>query len=129
MSKYVWGDRSLKNMEGIHPDLRKVMDRALEISETDMTVIEGLRTVERQKELVRKGFSKTMNSRHITGHAVDVVPYPIAHRLSYPQEKWDQVANAILTAAKELGVDLIWGYGSWGWDHPHYQLTWKSYPK
>ncbi|MGL5735297.1 MAG: M15 family metallopeptidase, partial [Beijerinckiaceae bacterium] len=69
-----WSKRSLDNLAGIHPDLRRVMDRALHESPIDFTVIEGLRTVERQKELVAKGASKTMNSRHITGHAVDLMP-------------------------------------------------------
>lgn len=128
MSKFQWGSRSLKNLEGIHPRLRAVCDRALEITHQDMTVIEGLRTYERQKILFRKKFSKTMNSRHLTGHAVDIVPYPIAHRLSYPDYMWEQIAEAMERAAKERGVDMIWGYAAWGWDKPHHQLTWESYP-
>jgi peptidoglycan L-alanyl-D-glutamate endopeptidase CwlK len=68
-----------------------------------------------------------MNSRHITGHAVDVVPYPIAHRLSYPDYQWENVADALLDAAIDLKVDLEWGYAKWGWDKPHYQLSWRSY--
>jgi len=66
--------RSLKNLNGIHPDLRRVIDRALLDSPLDFVVIEGLRTKERQKQLVASGASKTMNSRHLTGHAVDLVP-------------------------------------------------------
>lgn len=126
---YKLGNRSKKNLYGVHPDLRKVVERAIEITEQDLTVIEGLRTKARQSELVAKGFSKTMNSRHLTGHAVDIVPYPIAHRLSYPDHQWNDVAKAMFKAAEELGVDLEWGYGSWGWDKPHWQLTWESYPK
>ena len=129
MSGYKWSNRSLKNLSGLHPDLRSVCDRALEITQQDMVVIEGLRTKARQSDLVRKGFSKTMNSRHLTGHAVDIVPYPIAHRLSYPDHMWEDVSKAMLQAADELGVDLEWGYASWGWDKPHWQLTWDSYPK
>jgi peptidoglycan L-alanyl-D-glutamate endopeptidase CwlK len=124
---YTLGKRSKKNLLGVHPDLYAVVKRAISFTNQDFTVIEGLRTIERQKELVRKGFSKTMNSRHITGHAVDVVPYPIAHRLSYPDYQWDNVADAMLDAASDLKVDLEWGYAKWGWDKPHYQLSWRSY--
>lgn len=126
---YKWGKRSLRNLQGIHPDLRAVCDRAIRISEQDMTVIEGLRTVERQRELLRKGFSKTMRSRHLTGHAVDIVPYPIAHRLSYPQHIWDMLAEAMFRSSDELNVPVEWGYKKWGWDHPHWQLPWRQYPK
>ena len=124
----VLGKRSLSNLVGVHPDLVSVVKRAIEITDQDFTVIEGRRSYSRQKELVRKGFSKTMNSRHLTGHAVDIVPYPIAHRLSYPDQKWISVSEALLYAADELDVDLGWGYAMWGWDKPHYQLSWKSYP-
>ena len=59
-------------LEGVHPDLVKVVHRAAALSDIDFTVLEGLRTVARQKQLVKAGASKTMNSRHITGHAVDL---------------------------------------------------------
>jgi len=88
-------------------------------------VIEGLRTRSRQKQLVAKGASTTMNSRHLTGHAVDLVPYPIAWDwpLFYP------IADAMKSAAKGLGVPLEWG-GDWKSfkDGPHFQLPWKEYP-
>jgi hypothetical protein len=72
---YRFSERSLRNLEGVHPDLVRVMHRAIAITEVDFTVIEGLRTRERQKKLVEKGASTTMNSRHLTGHAVDIVPF------------------------------------------------------
>lgn len=128
MGNFVLGKRSLSNLEGVHPHLVAVVRRAIEITPQDFTVIEGRRSYERQKTLVRKGFSKTMNSRHLTGHAVDIVPYPIAHRLSYPDHMWEQVAEAMERAAKERNVDLEWGFAKWGWDKPHYQLSWESYP-
>ena len=74
-SGFVLGARSLKNLEGVNPNLIKVVKRAIEISPVDFAVIEGVRTKARQAELVKKGASKTMNSRHITGHAVDIAPY------------------------------------------------------
>ena len=124
---YTLGKRSLSNLAGVHEDLVAVMHKAIKEGHQDFTVIEGRRTMERQRELVRKGFSKTLNSRHLTGHAVDVVPYPIAHRLSYPDHVWDDLAKSILNAADDLNVDLEWGYNKWGWDKPHYQLAWRSY--
>lgn len=123
---YRFGSRSLKNLEGIHPDLRKVMDLAIKKTTQDFSITEGLRTVDRQRELVNKGASRTMNSRHLTGHAVDVVPYPV----SWDWEYFYPIADAVKEAAEELGVDIEWG-GDWKSfpDGPHFQLTWRSYPK
>ena len=91
----------------------------------DFTVIEGIRSLERQEKLVVSGASKTMNSRHLTGHAVDIIPYPVSWDwpLYYP------IADAMKSAAKELNVDLEWG-GDWTSfkDGPHWQLSWKTYP-
>ena len=72
---YKLGTRSLQSLSGVHPDLVAVVKRAIQITPQDFTVIEGVRNIERQKQLVAKGASKTMNSRHITGHAVDMVPW------------------------------------------------------
>lgn len=70
----ILGARSLGRLEGVHPDLVRIVKTAASISDLDFTVLEGLRTVERQKELVKQGASKTMKSRHLTGHAVDLAP-------------------------------------------------------
>lgn len=123
---YGLGERSRKNLQGVHPDLVKVVERAIQITEQDFTVIEGLRTVERQKDLLARGFTKTMNSRHITGHAVDIAPYPINWD---DRERFRNVSKAVKQAAKELGVAIVWG-GDWkgSWDMPHYQLDRKVYP-
>lgn len=122
---YKLGNKSLQKLEGVHPDLVAVVKRAIEITEQDFSVIEGLRSYERQKELVNKGASKTMNSRHLTGHAVDIAPYP----LSWDWQYFYPIADAMKDAAQELGIDLEWG-GDWTSfkDGPHWQLSWKSYP-
>ena len=126
---YTLGKRSLQNLSGVHPDLVAVVKRAIEITEQDFSVIEGIRNINRQRELVKAGFSKTLNSRHITGHAVDIVPWPIpSDWKNYEDWQWDAVASAMLKAAEELEVDLEWGYQKWGWDKPHYQLSRKAYP-
>ena len=70
---YVLGTVSKNNLKGVHPDLVKVVEKAITLTEIDFRVTEGLRSKTRQIELVNKGASKTLNSRHITGHAVDVV--------------------------------------------------------
>ena len=122
---YHLGNKSLQKLEGVHPDLVKVVKRAIEITEQDFSVIEGLRSIERQRELVNTGASTTMNSRHLTGHAVDIAPYP----LSWDWQYFYPIADAMKDAAQELGIDLEWG-GDWTSfkDGPHWQLSWKSYP-
>ena len=75
---YKLGQRSLQNLSGVHPDLVAVVKRAIEITEQDFSVIEGVRNIDRQRQLVKSGASQTMNSRHLTGHAVDIAPYPLS---------------------------------------------------
>lgn len=117
--------RSRQRLSGVHPDLVAVVKRAIEITKQDFSVIEGIRSVERQKELFKSGASTTMNSRHITGHAVDLAPYPV----SWDWEYFYPMADAMKQAAEELDVDLEWG-GDWKTfkDGPHFQLSRKSYP-
>ena len=110
-SGFVLGERSLKNLWGVHPDLVAVVKRAIQITRTDFTVIEGVRTKERQKELVRKGASKTMNSRHLMGQAVDIAPV-IDGAISWHIDDYYPLAEAMATAADELGVRVRWG-GAW----------------
>jgi len=115
----------MQNLSGVHPDLVAVVKRAIEITEQDFSVIEGVRGINRQRELVAKGASQTMNSRHLTGHAVDLAPYP----LSWDWEYFYPIADAMKVAAEEFGVDLEWG-GDWVnfKDGPHFQLPWDTYP-
>jgi len=122
---YKLGTRSLQNLSGVHPDMVSVVKRAIEISEQDFSVIEGIRNINRQRELVKSGASTTMNSRHLTGHAVDIAPYPI----SWEWEYFYPIADAMKQAAEELDIDLEWG-GDWKSfpDGPHYQLSRKEYP-
>ena len=71
---YRLSQRSMQNLSGVHPDLVAVVKRAIEITEQDFSVIEGIRNIDRQRKLVAQGKSQTMNSRHLTGHAVDLAP-------------------------------------------------------
>ena len=122
---YQLGQRSLQNLSGVHPDLVAVVKRAIELTEQDFTVIEGIRNIDRQRKLYRTGKSKTLNSRHLTGHAVDIAPWPI----SWEWEEFYPIEEAMKQAASELDVDLEWG-GEWKSfkDGPHWQLSRKSYP-
>ena len=124
-----WSKRSLASLAGIHPDLRRVMDRAISESPIDFVVIEGLRTVARQRELVAKGASKTMNSRHITGHAVDLMPIGPDGKGSFDWPLYHRLAPAVKAAAKAEGVALVWG-GGWRTfpDGPHFELDRNVYP-
>lgn len=119
------GKRSKEKLRGVHPDLVSVVERAIELTEQDFTVIEGLRDIDRQRELVKTGKSTTMNSRHLDGHAVDIAPWPI----SWDWDEFYPIAAAMKQAAQELKVDLEWG-GDWKSfpDGPHYQLSRKTYP-
>lgn len=134
---YKLSKRSKDRLKGLHPDIVKVVNRAIELTAQDFSVGEGLRSLERQRMLFNKGKSKTMNSRHLTGHAVDLLPYPFDGDVDedgVPNiEDWDQyypIADAMKQAAVEYGVDLEWG-GDWKSfkDGPHFQLSWEEYPK
>jgi peptidoglycan LD-endopeptidase CwlK len=123
-----FSQRSLKSMKGIHPELRRVINRALQESPRDFVVIEGLRTEERQRELVASGASKTMNSRHLTGHAVDLVPIGNDGKAAFDWPLYHQLAPAVKAAAEKDGVKIVWG-GDWRTfkDGPHFELDRKVY--
>lgn len=122
---YSLGARSLQNLSGVNPDLVSVVKLAITKTKQDFTVIEGVRNINRQRELVKTGKSTTMNSRHLTGHAVDVCPWPV----SWDWEPFYPIADAIKEAAVELGVEIEWG-GDWKNfpDAPHFQLSRKTHP-
>jgi len=106
---YKLGTRSLQNLSGVHPDLVSVVEKAIKITKVDFTVIEGVRNINRQRQLVKSGASQTMNSRHLTGHAVDIAPWPI----SWDWEKFYPIIDSFILAAKELDCPVRWG-GNWG---------------
>lgn len=131
-----WSERSLRNLAGIHPDLRRVMDRALQESPIDMVINEGLRTLARQRQLVAKGASKTLKSRHITGHAIDfyaMVDLDLDGKIEFVEMSnprlMTQIANAIKAAAVKEDVAIVWG-GDWRTfkDLPHVELDRRKYP-
>ena len=112
-------------LEGVNADLVRVMKRAAEISKQPFKVVEGVRGKERQAGLVKKGASKTMNSRHLVGNAIDIAP-TVDGQVSWDWKYYDEVARAMKQAAKELDVNVEWG-GDWKTfkDGPHWQIAQK----
>ena len=121
-------DRDKARLIGVHPDLVKVVTRAAELTAVDFTVTEGKRTLERQKQLVAAGASQTLNSRHLTGHAVDVAAL-VAGQVRWDWPLYYKLAAVFKKAAEELQIAIEWG-GDWKSfkDGPHFQLSAKRYP-
>lgn len=130
--------RSLSMMKNIHPDLRKVMDAAMHIVDLhkeeratfpDFTVVEGMRSIQRQHELYAQKATKTLNSRHLTGHAVDIVPLTFDGKADFAWPRYDLLASIVKMASDQVGVPIQWG-GDWKTfkDGPHWELPWKEYP-
>ena len=140
--KYTLSNRSLNNLTSVHPALVKVVKRALEITEQDFVVIEGIRTQARQDELWAQGrtnpgpivtWTKNASSHGVHadgfGYAVDIAPYPIDWN---DLKKFDAISKAMFAAAEELGVQLRWG-ADWDMDgkprergesdSPHFELA------
>lgn len=136
--------RSMDRLTGVHPDLVAVVHRAISRTEVDFAVLEGLRTEARQRQLVKAGASKTMNSRHLTGHAVDLGAW-VGGTIRWDWPLYLKIAEAMRAAAVELGTPVRWG-GTWGLlsdingpitsevlhkrfpDGPHFELWRQSYP-
>lgn len=124
----ILSERSLSRLEGVHADVVRVVKRAAVTSNIDFTVLEGLRTLERQKTLVARGASKTMKSRHLTGHAVDLAPF-VDGQVVWAWPLYHKLAVIVKAAAVDENVPIEWG-GDWRSfkDGPHWQLPWGTYP-
>lgn len=125
---FVLGSRSKSRLKGVHPDLVSVVARAIKLTEVDFAVLEGLRTKARQAELLKAGATTTMNSRHLTGHAVDLGAY-VNGSVRWDWPLYTKIANAVKKAARELDIPVEWG-GDWKSfkDGPHFQLSRRKYP-
>lgn len=122
-SNFKLSKRSLEKLKGVDESLVSVVKRAIEITEIDFGVTEGLRTVERQAALVKAGASKTMKSMHLIGRAVDLVAY-VDGEVRWDWPLYDKIAKAMKAASEEVGVRIEWG-GDWVTfkDGPHFQLA------
>lgn len=121
------GASSLAKLKGVHPDLVKVVMKAAEITKVDFAVVEGRRDLARQKQLLKAGATTLLKSRHLTGHAVDLVP------ILDGKPRWDwplyrKLAPFIWAAARAVKVPVEWG-GDWKKfpDAPHWQLPRNLY--
>ena len=126
--------KSQQRLQGVHPDLVRVVMRAAEFCTIEFVVIEGLRTLAKQREYFAAGKSKTMRSRHLDGHAVDLAPMIDEDHdgdldLSWNPHFFHPIAQAMKFASNELKVPIEWG-GDWTSfvDMPHFQLPWGKYP-
>ena len=124
------GGRSLLALEGVHPDLVAVVKLAAS-NGVNFIVTEGLRSSARQAVLVAAGKSRTMRSRHLTGHAVDLAVALPGGGISWEQEEYRRLAICMKSAAAEAGIPIQWGgecFGPAFVDAVHFQLPWDSYP-
>jgi peptidoglycan L-alanyl-D-glutamate endopeptidase CwlK len=121
-------DRDRGRLKGVHPDLVRVVERAAELTAVPFTVLEGLRSKERQQQMVAAGSSTTLNSRHLTGHAVDIAPLE-GGKVSWAWPLYHKMLPAFRQAGKELNVELTFG-ADWKRfkDGPHIELKWSAYP-
>jgi peptidoglycan L-alanyl-D-glutamate endopeptidase CwlK len=111
MKKFTLSKRSRNNLVGVNDKLVQVVELAIQLTDVDFAVTEGVRTLARQRQLVAQGASKTLNSKHITGHAVDLVAF-LGSRVSWELKLYDEIADAMASAAREHGVAIRWG-GAW----------------
>lgn len=120
--------KSRDRLRGVHPALAAVVERAAQLTDTDFVVTEGLRTQARQAELVKAGASRTMNSKHITGHAVDLAAL-VGGSVRWDWPLYHRLAAAMKRAASELGIPIVWG-GDWQSfpDGPHFEIDPGAYP-
>lgn len=127
-SPFSLSSSSASRLAGVHPDLARVVRLALELSPVDFAVVEGVRTVQRQRELYDAGASQTMKSRHLTGHAVDLAAW-LGGLVRWDWPLYRDIAGAMKEAGRRLGVAIEWG-GDWDKfkDGPHFQLSRDTHP-
>lgn len=118
--------RSISRLAGVDRRLVSVVQRAIEITEVDFMVTEGLRTKERQAQLFAAKATRTMNSKHLVGRAVDLAAV-VGGKVRWDWPLYPRIASAMKQAARELGVSIQWG-GDWKTfkDGPHFELRGKS---
>jgi peptidoglycan L-alanyl-D-glutamate endopeptidase CwlK len=124
---FSFGNKSKERLSGVHPDLVKVMEEAIKESPLDFSITEGLRTRERQQELFSAGKSQTMNSRHLTGKAVDIAVIKDG-TVTWELKYYRIVTDHIKKVAKELDIPIVCGIDWTSFvDGPHIELHRSKY--
>jgi peptidoglycan L-alanyl-D-glutamate endopeptidase CwlK len=130
---YRFSRRSYDNLRNVRPQLVAVATLALDhLGRTggpDFVVTEGVRNLDEQRKLVDEGKSQTMNSRHLTGHAIDVAAFTPDYEVTWETEPYETIAAAFKRAGEQLGVEIVWG-GDWQdfVDMPHFALSREQFP-
>ncbi len=119
---YQLSNRSLKVLVGVHPVLEYCVYEAIKITDQDFMVLDGVRKTDEQQKLVDRGVSKTMNSYHLYGLAVDLVAY-VDGKPSWEPKYYDAIAVAMKRVIEKCNLPIEWGFDKWSWDMPHWQLT------
>jgi peptidoglycan L-alanyl-D-glutamate endopeptidase CwlK len=116
----------MKELVGVHPILAFAVTEAIKISKQDFMVLDGIRSQDEQRKLVDRGVSKTMDSYHLYGLAVDLVAY-VDGKPSWEEKYYPAIAEAMKAVITEYDLPIDWGYDLWKWDLPHWQMTgWKD---
>lgn len=138
IGKFKFGKKSRDNLYGpvsgvkVRPELVALCLATIADSTIDFTIIDGVRSIEEQKINLRKGFSKTMRSRHLTGHAIDFAPLKKVMGKDVPdwedEKSFGIIAALFCKKADEMGIRIVSGWRDWKWDLGHIQLDWRAYP-
>jgi peptidoglycan L-alanyl-D-glutamate endopeptidase CwlK len=130
---YRFSKRSYRNLQNVRPELVAVATLALETlgreGGPDFVVTDGARNLDEQRKLVEEGKSQTMDSRHLTGHAIDVAAFTPDYEVTWEPKPYRKIADAFERAGRQLGIEIEWG-GSWSEfvDMPHFALTRQQFP-
>ena len=119
---YKLSKKSRKNMVGIHPILAFAVEMAIKETKQDFTVLEGVRDMVRQREMVANGSSKTLRSYHLNGLAVDLVAY-VNGTVTWEEKYYREIGRAMKAIITRYNLPIEWGFEKWGWDIPHWQMT------
>ena len=119
---YSLSSKSLKELVGVHPALAFCVTEAIKITTQDFMVLDGVRTAQEQQKLVDRGVSKTNNSYHLYGLAVDLVAY-VEGKPSWEPKYYDAIAVAMKRVIEKHNLPIEWGFDKWSWDLPHWQMT------
>jgi len=119
---YHLSKRSLKELVGVYPPLAFAVTEAIKITSQDFMVLDGLRTTQEQEKLVARGVSKTMNSFHLYGLAVDIVAY-VDGKPSWEEHHYYAIEIAMKQVIRKHDLPIEWGYDKWKWDMPHWMIS------